>query len=1150
MISLANRKTAEVLGKLLEERSETFREFVRMVQDDTRTVVLQNLEGSALAFVAARLRARLNRPVLILTAGMERAEQLVDDLEFFGVEEAYHYPKWEILPYDDEDISIEVTSKHLDVFEALYQAQPGRRTQAPVICAPIDATMQKVLPHSHLDKLTVRVEWGDRIDLGALAELLDSAGYEREALVESRGEFSMRGSIVDIYPPNSDDPIRLDLFGDEIESIRKFDIMTQRSTQHLGTEAAIALPPTRLKHQMERYLGEGKSLVPFFDHLPPDTIILMDAPERYEEVCTYFASAVERQFFEILHEESRLGPPDRLIIEPGPIQREIERFRRVEHSRLPIEMAERTVHPIRFATAGYTAPSGDLEAWLGTIRRRQGEDYLVVVVCDNEGQVQRFDEVLRDHEISARALVTDEEAAAYQPRDVLEGYRDVLLVVGGMHEGFALGDARVAVMTDQEIFGRYKRRHVYKKIYKGRPIASSSDIQRGDYVVHVEHGVGQFRGMRQQTIDNRTMDLLELVYQGGDKLLVPVEKIRFVQRFASSDSDSVTLDRLGSARWAKRKKKSSEEIEKMAEALIALYAKREVSTRAPFGPDTIWQAEFESSFPYQETPDQIKAILEAKRDMERHRPMDRLLCGDVGYGKTEVAIRGVFKAVQEKRQAAVLVPTTILALQHFRTFRERFADFPIRVEVLSRFQKPKEVKDIKQGLKTGEVQVVIGTHKLLSKEIQFLDLGLLVVDEEQRFGVKAKERLKEMRTEVDILTMTATPIPRTLHMALSGLRDLSVITTPPPDRHPIKTKIIHFNEEQIAEAILRELNRGGQVFFIHNRVHNIHEVANRLQKIVPHARIGVAHGQMKEQELEEHMLEFMEGNYDILISTTIVESGIDIQNANTIIVNRADAFGLAQLYQLRGRVGREKRRAYAYLIVPQGQAITEQAVKRLAAIEEFTELGSGFNIAMRDMEIRGAGNLLGKEQHGIVNQIGFDLYCEMLQDAVARLRGEDIHDQHDVEIKWSISCYIPAPYVPVETQRVNFYKRLAMMRSQDEVRDMTDELRDRYGELPVPVQAILEITRLRLAAARLRAALIDATGSRIRLTLVAPEAQTWKEELNTVAKATEGVSSAFAEGSNALAVELASKDDLEKVRTLTSLLNGLYEALYAEPPAP
>ncbi|MCB2154444.1 transcription-repair coupling factor [bacterium] len=1144
MVSLANQKTAEVLSKLLSERCETFAEMIRLVEDESKSVVLQNLEGSALAYVAAGLQAKLNRPVLILTAGMERAEQLVDDLDFFGVEQALHYPKWEVLPYDEDDLSIEVTSKHLDVFEALYQSQSGRRKKAPIVCAPIDATMQKVLPHDRLDELMVRFEWGDRVDMGALTEKLDRAGYEREALVESRGEFSIRGSIVDIYPPNSDDPIRLDLFGDEIESIRKFDIVTQRSTEQLGTEALVALPPTRLKHQIESYLNDGKALVPFFDHLPPDTIILLDAPERYEEVCTYFASAVERQFFEILHEESELGSPDKLIIEPGPIHREIEKFRRIEHSRLPIETPG--VHPLRFETAGYTALSGDLQAWIGVIRKRQAEDFLVVVVCDNEGQVQRFDEVLREHEVSARSLVTEAEAAAYKPRDVLEGYRDVLLIVGGMHEGFAFNDARVAIVTDREIFGRYKRRHVYKKIYKGKPIATSNEIKRGDYVVHVEHGVGQFSGMRQQNIDNRIVDLLELVYQDNNKLLVPVEKIRFVQRFASADSDNVALDRLGSTRWAKRKKKSNEEIEKMAEALLELYAKREVSKRDPFGPDTIWQSEFESSFPYQETPDQIKAILEAKRDMERYRPMDRLLCGDVGYGKTEVAIRGVFKAVQEKKQAAVLVPTTILALQHFRTFRERFADYPCRVELLSRFQKPKEVKEIKNGLKSGEVQVVIGTHKLLSKEVQFLDLGLLVIDEEQRFGVKAKERLKEMRTEVDILTMTATPIPRTLHMALSGLRDLSVITTPPPDRHPIKTKIIHFSEEQIAEAILRELNRGGQVFFIHNRVHNIHEVANRLQKIVPHARIGVAHGQMKEDELENHMLEFMEGNYDILVSTTIVESGIDIQNANTIIVNRADAFGLAQLYQLRGRVGREKRRAYAYLIVPQGQAITETAVKRLAAIEEFTELGSGFNIAMRDMEIRGAGNLLGKEQHGIVNQIGFDLYCEMLQDAVARLRGEDMHDQHDVEIKWPMSCYIPAPYVPVETQRVNFYKRLAMMREQDEVGDLSDELRDRYGELPSPVESILAITRLRLAAARLRVGLIDATGARIRITLVAPEAQSWKTEVESAAKKTDGVASAFAEGTNTIVASLDSKFDLEKVRALTSLLNEIHQLLKAE----
>jgi transcription-repair coupling factor (superfamily II helicase) len=1140
---VAARRAAGLIRQVCREQAAPFAALAAELArpQATRPIIVQDLEGSSLALVVATLQETIRRPFLIVTAGIERAEQLADDLEFFGVEQPLHYPKWEVLPYDAEDLSLEVTAKHLDAFEALARVRAGLGEAAPpVLAAPVDALMLRVLPADVLDDLTVRLAWGERLDIEHLTQSLERAGYERVGLVESRGEFSVRGSIVDVYPPNADDPIRLDLFGDEIEAIRTFDVMTQRSREDLGTDGLIAFPAVRLKHHITDHLVAGGELASLFDLLPADTIVVLDGPERFADVCRHFESAVTRQFAEVLRGHSDLGPPPRLILAPDDVLKRLDAFRRVEHSRLPVATEDKSVAVVPFHTGGHAATGGDLDSWISAIRRRQHEDWLVVLVCDNEGQVQRFDEVLREHEISARAILSPDDTHELRLRGAVEGYRDVLLLVGGAHEGFALHDARLAVMTDREVFGRYKRRHTYKKIYKGRPVAGSGDIQRGDYVVHVDHGVGQYLGIRQQTLDGRTMDLIEIAYAGGDKLLVPIEKIRFVQKFQSAGAEGVTLDRLSGTRWNKRRKKSSEEIEKMAGELLRIHARREVASRKPFGPDTVWQAEFESSFAYQETPDQMKAILEVKADMERFRPMDRLVCGDVGYGKTEVAIRAVFKCVQEGRQAAVLVPTTILALQHYRTFRERYAEYPVRVELLSRFQKPREVAEILQRVTSGETQVVIGTHKLLGKEVRFLDLGLLVVDEEQRFGVRAKERLKELRAEVDILTMTATPIPRTLHMALSGLRDLSIIATPPPDRYPIRTRIITWEPEVIAEAILRELNRGGQVFFVHNRVHNIEEVARNLAAIVPHARIGVAHGQMKEEELEDHMIRFVQGDYDILVSTTIVESGIDIPNANTIIVNRADAFGLAQLYQLRGRVGRENRRAYAYLIVPQGQAITDAAVRRLAAIEEFTELGSGFNIAMRDMEIRGAGNLLGREQHGIVNEIGFELYCEMLHDAVARLRGDDIHDRHDVEIKWPVSSFIPVPYVPVETQRVNFYKRLAMMRTPEDIQDLASELRDRYGALPEPVRALLEVARLRLSAARLRVALVDGSGTRARLTLVSPEASSWPEDLAAVLPACQGVAGATVEGAQALAVTFRGGDALERLEALRGLLDALH----------
>lgn len=1147
----AAARISSIFLQQLAARSAVFGDFVGAVRSAKGTVVLRNLEGSALALVVAALRSETRQPIVVLTAGMERAESLYDDFAFFGIEEACHFPKWEVLPYDDEDLSLEVTSKHLDAFELLARARKESKAPPPLITAPVDALMQKVVPAEELEKRTIRLEWGERVDLEKLVVDLDAAGYERVGLVESRGEFSIRGSIVDIYPPNTSDPVRLDLFGDEIESIRTFDLVTQRSLDDWGTETPLAIHAVRLKHHYEDHIRSGAKLVSLFDLLPKGTLFVLDAPERYEEVCTYFESAVERQHDQVLHKESDLGPPGGLILSKDELLAELEKFRRIEHSRLPPPPEEGGVRVFTFQTGGFSVTDGDLASWIGAIKRRQHEDYLVMITCDNEGQAQRFEEVLHEQSISARLLLEEDAASAFRMRSVGEGYQDVLLVVGGVQDGFLFHDARLALITDREVFGRYKRRHTYKKIYKGRPIASSNDIQRGDYVVHVEHGVAKYLGMRQQQMDGRTVDLLELAYADGAKLLVPVEKIRFVQKYQSGDAEGVTLDRLGSTRWAKRRAKSREQIEQMAEELIKLYARREIARRDPFGPDTRMQTQFESSFPYQETPDQLRAIMEVKRDMERHRPMDRLVCGDVGYGKTEVAIRAVFKAVEEGRQAAVLVPTTILALQHFRSFAERYADYPLRVELMSRFQSAKEVRETKARLKSGETHVVVGTHKLLGKDVVFKDLGLLVIDEEQRFGVKAKERLKELRAEVDILTMTATPIPRTLHMAMSGLRDFSLISTPPPDRYPIKTKLIHWEEELIAEAVLRELNRGGQVFFVHNRIHNIQQIAEQLQKIVPHARIGVAHGQMKESELEDHMIEFVKGGYDILVSTTIVESGIDIPNANTILINRADAFGLAQLYQLRGRVGREKRRAYAYLIVPQGQAITDSAVRRLAAIEEFTELGSGFNIAMRDMEIRGAGNMLGKEQHGLVMEIGFELYCDMLQDAVAHLKGDAVHDQHDVEVKWPVSSYIPAPYIPVETQRVNFYKRLATMRMQEDVEDLRNELRDRFGELPPPVETLLRVTSVRLAAARLRATLVDGSASRVRLNLaVAPEGDL-RAALAVAVAETDGIASATADGALTILIQLEPGEEAERLDRAARFLRRLQEELAGKPdPAP
>ncbi len=1082
------QQTANVFHQVLNDRSTHTKRIYDELHGKGRTIVLEQLHGSSLPFVLSELLLTERRPMLVLTPGNEKAEDLVGDFEFFGVENAFHYPKWEVLPYDDEPLGIEVTAKTLDVFEAIGRHRHNPESEPFVICAPVDSMMLKVLPESRIDELTVHLKWGETINQSRLEDTLQKSGYMREPLVEARGEFSIRGGIIDIYPLNSEYPVRIDLFGDEIESIRTFDVSTQRSLEDLGTDAHLVIPPYSLKKQVESFLEEEGKLECLLTHLPDDTIVVLESPERYQEVCEFFDGSVRRQHeFALKRSEGRIAKPEELLVPNSDLPELFKRFSRIEHSQMPPEPDRKSIH-VRFEQINYAGESRDLESWLNQISKLQKQDYLVAVVCDNDGQVQRFDELLKEKEISARAITNSNWNAKIELKDVLKGYQDVLVIVGGVQTGFALPDARLCIMTDREIFGRYKRRYVYKKIYKGKPIQSSSEIRRNDFVVHVDHGIGKFLGMRVQQIDGRMVDLIDIEYANSDKLLVPVDKIHKVQKYSGPESAHPALDRLGSNKWARRREKHSEEIDKLADELLGLYAQREMATRDPHDPDTHLQREFEAGFLYQETPDQLEAITLSKQDMEKEKPMDRLVCGDVGYGKTEVAIRAVFKCVQSGRQAALLCPTTILAQQHYNNFRERYADFPLKLEMISRFKSPKEIKETKKKLQEGELDVVIGTHALLSKTVAFKNLGLVVVDEEQRFGVRHKERLKEMRKEIDLLTLSATPIPRTLHMALSGLRDLSIITTPPPDRQPIKTKVIHFEEEQIAEAILRELNRGGQVYFVHNRVKTIEEVTKRLQEIVPHARITFAHGQMKEQDLEDTMIKFIDREFDILVATTIIESGVDIPNCNTIIINRADAFGLAQLYQLRGRVGRQKRKAYAYLIVPQGRAITETAVKRLQAIEDFSELGAGFSIAMRDLEIRGAGDILGKAQHGTITEIGFELYCELLAEKVAAKDGRRTKRFFEVEVRWDASCYLPPTYIPIEAQRVTFYKRFAEARTDQDLSDIESEMKDRFGALKTEVKNFIETYRIRIACQDLRIAAVKKSQNTLTLTMIEPKA--------------------------------------------------------------
>ncbi len=1048
----------------------TLETFERLTRGNDN-LVIANMRGGAGALLTALAAERINCPVLLITGTLERAEALADGMGFFGAN-AMLFPALETLPFEEAEPALNIAAQRSAVLAELAARVAGNPNPKPfLIVAPADALMHRLLPAEKLADLHLDLEWGQQIEIDALTKKLVEMGYRREAMVESPGEFSVRGTIVDVYPAEAETPWRLDFFGEEIESIRPFDPATQRSLPTKDeTEKIRILPRANLGPSME-HLDSGGKLGALFDLLPKNTLLILDGPSRINQRLDYFDEVARRHWEEIRAPHHEAEPsfflrrnlePSAWVLNADEARAGIEKVRRMLWTDLSAEgedAAKFSSAPISIGAQSFETIPPNFNNFLDLIEEKRFSDYLIAVVCDNAGQVQRLDELLAERRIPAARLDSADGKPVIQP-----SIHDVALIVGDLHEGFIFPAAKLLLLTDREIFGRYKRRRVYRKTHPGKAIKSPTEISRGDFVVHLDHGIGRFEGIRRQSIEGAMTEFLELVYQDDNRLLVPIDKLHLVQKYASAEGKEPVLDRLGKKAWHRRKAKSQEAIRILAGELLQLYARREAAERHAYGPDTVWQREFEAAFLYEETPDQHKAIGEVMSDLHRAKPMDRLICGDVGFGKTEVAIRAAFKVLCEGHQVAVLAPTTLLTQQHDRTFRERLADFPFRVAQLSRFSSPAEQKQTLTDLAKGDVHLVVGTHRLLSNDVRFHDLGLLIVDEEQRFGVAQKERIKNLRASVDILTLTATPIPRTLHMALAKLRDLSVILTPPANRLPIKTRTIYFEKDPIEEAILRELNRGGQVYFVHNRIETIEEVAQSVREIVPHARIAVAHGRMDEDDLENIMINFIAGQYDILLSTTIIENGLDIPNVNTIIINRADAMGLAQLYQLRGRVGRDVRQAYAYLIMPRGRPISDAAVKRLAALEEFTELGMGFSVAMRDMEIRGAGNILGREQHGAIADVGFEMYCQLLEESVLNLRGEGPSEAlWATEVKWPVDQWVPEEYVPVETQRIGFYRDLASARDRYEVERIRDELLDRYGDLPAETVNLINAFRVKTA---------------------------------------------------------------------------------------
>jgi transcription-repair coupling factor (superfamily II helicase) len=914
--------------------------------------------------------------------------------------------------------------------------------------------------------------------------------------VTDPGEFSLRGGILDIFPPHLERPVRLEFFGDQIESIRAFDVESQRSVEAIQTVEIIPMREYCVRRELLRQWAEKAPSLwsePFIPHLEEELSLArqgelfpafefmlpgIDPLDKtlFDYIRGYRLIVVEREVLESTLEKYHAElyekfvdrveahkpvlAPEQLYVTVDDCRASIDRFPRVEVEDLGVSSAETpSIYLSSQATRKY---HGNIRELIGDLKKFRDSGESLVFVFANLGRAERMNDILKEYEIPAHLYRAGEQ----DPAEDLGAAGAILLGIGNLHAGYYLPAANLRVLTGNDLFdesdvglGPKKTRAAQRHLF----ISDFRDLKPGDYVVHLDHGIGLFNGLKTIGLqEGSSKEFVLLTYQDDAKLYVPVERLDLIQKYGSMGGTRPTLDRLGSASWAKTKSRIKKSMRDMAEELLKLYAQRQTIPGYSFSPDTAWQQEFEDAFEFELTRDQVDALAAVKSDMEAPRPMDRLLCGDVGYGKTEVAMRAAFKAVMDGKQAAVLAPTTILAFQHYNTLRQRFTAFPAKIQLLSRFRTPKEQKQVLEDLEMGRVDVIVGTHRLLSKDVEFKDLGLVVVDEEQRFGVSHKERLKAMKTRVDVLTLTATPIPRTLNMALLGLRDMSTIETPPKNRLAIQTSVLKFSSDMIRSAIEMELARNGQVYFVHNRVETIHSMAARVQQLVPQARIGVAHGQMNERELEKIMLKFVQDELDVLVATTIIENGLDIPRVNTIIIDRADLYGLAQLYQLRGRVGRSDRRAYAYLLIPSDEALSEVARKRLAAIREFSDLGTGFRVAALDLEIRGAGNLLGGEQHGHIEAVGFDLYCQLLERTVEELRGEKPEEEISTSINLNMDIRIPESYIADSNQRLRMYKRISSATTDDELTLLQQEMVDRFGQYTEQVENLFRYARLRL----------------------------------------------------------------------------------------
>lgn len=1075
-----------------------FKSITEKISEKTFPINIYGISESGKSYIINGIFEENDNCMVVVTHSDVDAKNLYEDLSFYTTD-VFYFPVREVVFYNVDAISGDLRWARLKVIKEILQNERKK-----IIVTSIDALTSLYTPKEYYLRYSMIIKTGDDIDLKEISKSLLQCGYERVEVVEGKGEFSFRGGILDVFPPTSAYPYRVELFGDEVDSIRTFNTESQRSiekveefsifpskevivddecrsraVQNINEELkkVIANVSKENKESVEKIKGiVGKNiellnntyyfetidsylpffyekLDSFFDYLQGYTFVVDDFKRSSGKMESIYYDFNEN-YMSFLQRGDILPSQNSLLLNKGELESKLENSSLITLSSFlnKSDGLFNTVD-IGFEEVTLNKYNGQLNMLIEDIQERKEKKYKTVILAGTRPRGERLVKTLMEKGIFSTYKDSIDKIEA----------GEVVITFGNLLRGFDYPELELSIISDKDIFGETRRKRSGKAVRKKgvAKITSFAELKPGDYVVHANHGIGVYKGIKQMAAGGTTRDYLDIVYDKGDKLYVPVDQLDLVQKYIGSEGNSPKINKLGGAEWQKAKAKARKSINEIAQDLVKLYAARATLKGHSFGKDTEWQRQFEDEFPYEETPDQLASLEEIKRDMESDKPMDRLLCGDVGYGKTEVAIRAAFKAVMDGKQVAFLVPTTILADQHYNNFIKRFSDFPIKIDMISRFRTPKQQKATLQALKEGNVDILIGTHRLVSKDIVFKDLGLLIVDEEQRFGVAQKEKIKGMKKNVDVLTLSATPIPRTLHMSLTGVRDISVIETPPEDRYPIQTYVVEQNDQLIRDAILREIGRGGQVYFVYNRVESIDSMANYIRDLVPECKVGIMHGQMTEKELETEMIAFMNKEYDVLVCTTIIETGIDISNVNTMIVHNADKMGLSQLYQLRGRVGRANRIAYAYFIYTKDKILTEVAEKRLKALKDFTELGSGFKIAMRDLEIRGAGNMMGSSQHGHMASIGYDLYCRMLEDTIKLIKGEIENEPIETSVDIKVDAFIPSSYITDEIQKIEVYKKIAAIENINDFMEIKSELEDRYSSIPDSVYNLMDIAYIK-----------------------------------------------------------------------------------------